>query len=121
MQKLLKYLLVGGSAAIINWILFFISAKIIGLHYLIAGFISFIFATLWNFILARKFIFTPKHSIIKESTLIYLVSFAGLCIDTTSLYVCVEIFKLDSMLGKIFATGIAFFFNFSVRNFVIYK
>lgn len=111
----------GGSAAIINWLIFFICAKIFGFYYLIAGLISFFIATLWNFILARKFIFTPKHSIVKESTLIYLVSFAGLCIDAISLYICVEMFKLDVMIGKILATGIAFFFNFSVRNFVIYR
>lgn len=121
MQKLLKYLLVGGSAAVINWLIFFICAKIFGLYYLMAGLVSFFIATLWNFLLARKFIFTPKHSIFKESTLIYFVSFIGLCIDACVLYVCVEIFGLDSMIGKVIATGIAFFFNFSVRNFVIYK
>lgn len=121
MQKLFKYLLVGGSAAVINWGVFFICAKMLGMYYLLAGFASFIIATFWNFILARKFIFTPKHSLLKESVLIYFVSFVGLCIDIFSLYVFVEIFMFDEMVGKIFATGIAFLFNFSVRNFVIYK
>lgn len=121
MQKLFKYLLVGGSAAVINWGVFFICAKMLGMYYLLAGFTSFVIATLWNFMLARKFIFTPKHSFFKESVLIYFVSFVGLCIDIFSLYIFVEIFKIDEMVGKIFATGIAFLFNFSVRNFVIYK
>ncbi|MGX2983649.1 GtrA family protein [Helicobacter sp. 23-1045] len=121
MEKLFKYVLVGGSAAIINWIVFFVCVEICALHYLGGGFLAFIVATLWNFILARKFIFTPKHSLLKESALIYLVSFAGLCIDILVLYVCVDVLKIPAMVGKIFASGVAFLFNFNVRNFVIYK
>ena len=105
----------------VNWIVFFLCAKILGMYYLLAGFASFVIATLWNFIFARKFIFAPKYSFLKESALIYFVSFVGLCIDIFSLYIFVEMFACDEMVGKIFATGIAFLFNFSVRNFVIYK
>ena len=117
----LKYLIVGGSAALINWLIFFLCLKLLGLYYLLAGLLSFVIATLWNFLLARKFIFNPSsHSLIKESTLVYLVSFGGLLIDTSVLYVCVEWFECNEMIAKILATGIAFIFNFGMRQFVIY-
>ena len=52
--NLFKYLLVGGSAAIVNWCIFFVCFHFLNLHYLLAGFISFIIATLWNFLLAKR-------------------------------------------------------------------
>lgn len=120
--KFIKYLFVGGSAALINWTVFFIFAKMLLWHYLVAGLVAFVVATLWNFILARKFIFkASKHTLLRESVLIYLVSFVGLLLDVGILFICVEFMRLDSMLGKIIATGLAFVFNFSIRNFVIYK
>lgn len=119
--KLYKYILVGGSAALINWLIFYTAIES-GLWYILAGFISFILATLWNFLLAKIFIFKHStHHIFKESMLIYIVSFCGLLIDMGVLFVCVEILALHTMLGKVIATGIAFIFNFSVRFFGIYK
>lgn len=119
--KLYKYILVGGSAALINWLIFYIATES-GLWYILAGFISFILATLWNFLFARIFIFKHSaHHILKESILVYVVSFIGLCIDMGVLFVCVEILAFHTMLSKVIATSIAFIFNFSVRFFGIYK
>ena len=119
--KLYKYILVGGSAALINWLIFYIATES-GLWYILAGLLSFILATLWNFIFAKIFIFKhSKHHIFKESILVYVVSFIGLCIDMGVLFVCVEILAFHTMLSKVIATGIAFIFNFSVRFFGIYK
>lgn len=121
MQKLFKYTLVGASAAVVNWGMFFVCAKLLLLHYIIAGILSFIIATLWNFLFAKRFVFVySKHSLVKETTLIYAVSFVGLCIDILALSVCVEFMQLNAMISKIIATAVAFVFNFSLRNFVIY-
>ena len=116
-----KYVIVGGSAALINWAVFYLGLQA-GLQYLLSGVLSFILATLWNFIFAKIFIFKhSKHHIFKESILVYVVSFIGLCIDMGVLFVCVEILAFHTMLSKVIATGIAFIFNFSVRFFGIYK
>lgn len=121
-SNFIKYILVGGSAAVVNWLIFFLSIQILHLHYLFAGLISFVLATLWNFVFARLFIFkNSKHSLVLESTLVYLVSLGGLLIDMGVLYICVDGLSIHVMLAKILATGIAFVFNFSLRQFVIYK
>ena len=121
-SNLILYVFVGGSAALVNWAVFYVCLEKFAIAYMLAGFMAFVLATLWNFILAKRFIFKDsKHSLLKESALIYIVSFLGLCLDMGVLYMCVEWLKLDEMLSKIIATGIAFFFNFSIRNFIIYK
>ncbi|TLD97479.1 GtrA family protein [Helicobacter jaachi] len=119
--KFVKYLLVGGSAALINWLIFY-TAITFNMWYIYAGLLSFVLATLWNFILARLFIFkASQHSLLKESTLVYLVSLGGLLIDIGILFVGVDLLECNAMLSKIIATGVAFIFNFSLRYGVIYK
>ncbi|STQ86803.1 GtrA family protein [Helicobacter muridarum] len=122
MNIFFKYLLVGGSAALINWLIFFLCFYYFDIYYLLAGAISFIVATLWNFLLAKKFIFhSSTYSPLKEGALIYLVSFGGLIIDMSVLYLCVQWLGLHEIVGKILATGIAFVFNFGMRQFIIYR
>lgn len=114
--------MVGASAAMINLVVFVVCEKVFKIYYLISTFIAFIFATYWNFVMARKFVFVSHFtSTFKESLLIYLISAVGICIDIGVMYVGVDVCNLDSLLTKILAIGIAFLFNFGLRNFVIYK
>ncbi|TLD79635.1 hypothetical protein LS75_001515 [Helicobacter typhlonius] len=54
--------------------IFFLCFYYFGIYYLFAGAISFVIATLWNFLFAKKFIFHHSpHSLLKESSLIYLL------------------------------------------------
>lgn len=120
-QSFIKYIIVGGSAALINWAVFYVCLKL-SLHYLAACVVSFVLATLWNFLLARRFIFhTRAHSLLKESVLVYIASLCGLLIDMAVVWGCVEWLDMQPMLGKIIATGVAFVFNFLARYLLIYK
>ncbi|MFC3867070.1 GtrA family protein [Helicobacter equorum] len=122
LHKFVRYTIVGASAAVINLVVFVVCEKIFTIYYLISTFIAFIFATYWNFIIARRFVFVSHFtSTLKESLIIYLVSAMGICIDIGVMYVGVDVCNLDSLLTKILAIGIAFVFNFGLRNFVIYK
>lgn len=121
-SNFIKYLFVGGSAALINWAVFFIFNDIFNMYYIFAALISFVIATLWNFIFAKKFIFTSsKHTLFRETFFIYLASFLGLLIDIVTLYICVQFLNFAPLVGKIVASGSAFIFNFAIRHFVIYK
>lgn len=116
-----KYVIVGGSAALINWAVFYLGLQA-GLQYLLSGVLSFVIATLWNFIFARIFIFTSRrHSLLKEGALVYLVSLGGLVIDMGVLYACVEWLGISAMVGKVIATGVAFVFNFLARYLGVYR
>ena len=121
-RRFYKYGIVGASAAVINLAVFALCEKGFGIYYLLSTLIAFILATYWNFTIARKFVFVSKYdSALKESLLIYLVSAVGVCIDMGVMYVGVDVWELDSILTKVLAIGVAFVFNFGLRNFVIYK
>lgn len=120
-KSFIKYIIVGGSAALINWAVFYVCLNL-SMHYLAACVVSFVLATLWNFLLARHFIFhTRTHSLLKESMLVYIASLCALLIDMMVVWGCVEWLDMQPMLGKIIATGVAFVFNFLARYLLIYK
>ena len=122
-MKFIKYFFVGGVAAIVDFLVFALFVKIFKLPWFISGITGFVLATLVNYLLSIKHVFTSgarfkKH---KEIILIFLVSFIGLIVNQFILWQCIEFLSLDPLISKIIATGIVFFWNYSARNHFIFK
>ncbi len=104
-----------------EWVTFFLCDKA-GLFYTLSTMIAFLVATFVNFLLGRKFAFSKKsEGTAKEAFFVFLVSFIGLLINLGLMYLFVSLLFWNEMLSKIFATGIAFFWNFFSRKRLIYK
>jgi putative flippase GtrA len=123
MQALVRYFLVGGTAALTDLSLFFLGAQILGLPYLTVGACSFLAATYVNYILSIRFVFQSgiRFSKQHEILLVFLVSGIGLLIHQIALYTGIESFSLPLMLAKISATGIVFLWNFGARRYFIFS
>lgn len=122
-QKIIKYLFVGGCAAGVDLSIFFIFAKLLNLNYLIVSSASFIIATYVNYLLSIKFVF-KKNSRFETKTeifLIYLISSLGLSIHLIILYTFIDQLYIEKMLSKIIATASVFIWNYTSRNYFIFK
>ncbi len=118
------YFLVGGMAAIVEWVSFFICNKIIMTNYLLATVFAFILATFTNWAIGRKTIFQKANKLknrFTEIRLIYLVSGTGLLLNLILMYFLVGYFMFNAMFAKIAATGIVFLWNFLMRKYYVYK
>jgi len=122
-DKLYKYILVGGSAAIVDISFFLLLNKFLTTHYLVNASISFLIATLVNYILCVKFVFNSKqqYSTHTEILFIYLISAIGLFIHHTLLFSGFELLGLPMIIAKLFAMGIAFIWNFLSRKHIVFK
>lgn len=122
-HPIIGYLFVGGSAAMIDWSIFAILVFLLDVNYLISATFSFIFATLANYILGIKTIFTSgvNFSQKKEISLVFLVSVIGLVINLSFLAIFSEILNLNLMASKIGASFIAFAWNYISRMHFIFK
>lgn len=122
-QKIVKYLFVGGCAAIVDISIFFIFAKLLNFNYLLVSSASFIIATLVNYLLSIKFVFTTntRFKTKTEVFLIYLISSLGLLMHLTILYVLIDHLSFEKMSSKFIATASVFIWNFSARNFFVFK
>ncbi len=121
-MKIIKYFFVGGVAAVVDISLFIIFAKFLTYNYLLVGALTFLIATLVNYILSIKFVFKSgqKHKKQKEILLVYLVSAFGLAFNLVILYICHDIIKVELTVSKIIATGVVFFWNYFIRKYFIF-
>lgn len=128
-KQFISYFFVGGVAAIVEWVMFFIFANVLQINYFVSTVIAFIFSTTANWILGRITTFkdnnTYKDKKAKEAFLVFVVSAIGLLFNLILMYLFVTVMEFDSSLGKtlskIAATGIVFIWNFLIRKLVIYK
>lgn len=125
-KQFISYFFVGGVAAIVEWVMFFIFANVLQINYFVSTVIAFIFSTTANWILGRITTFkdnnTYKDKKAKEAFLVFIVSAIGLLFNLILMYLFVTVMGFDSSLGKtlskIAATGIVFIWNFLIRKLV---
>ena len=128
-KQFISYFFVGGVAAIVEWVMFFIFANVLQINYFVSTVIAFIFSTTANWILGRITTFkdnnTYKDKKAKEAFLVFIVSAIGLLFNLILMYLFVTVMGFDSSLGKtlnkIAATAIVLIWNFLIRKLVIYK
>lgn len=120
--QLIKYVGVGGTAALVEWSSFGLLIGLARLHYLIAVAISFIVATGVNYILSGRFVFVRgRHPVHKEFFLLYLVSAIGLVLNLILMSLFVGFLSAPAMPAKIISTGIVFFWNFGARKIWVFE
>ncbi|MGN0328162.1 MAG: GtrA family protein [Lachnospira sp.] len=128
-KQFISYFFVGGMAAIVEWVMFFILGTLIGINYMAATVIAFIFSTTANWFLGRVMTFKDNKNYEnkkgKELFLVFAVSGIGLVFNLILMYLFVTILGFDEGLQKTFckivSTGIVFIWNFLIRKLVIYK
>ena len=128
-KQFISYFFVGGVAAVVEWIMFFLFANVLQIHYFVSTVLAFIFSTSANWILGRITTFKDnvsyKDKKAKEAVLVFAVSAIGLLFNLVLMYLFVTVMGFDgpagNTLSKIAATGIVFIWNFLIRKLVIYK
>lgn len=121
-MKIVKYFFVGGAAAIVDVGLFLIFAKFLAYNYLVVGFFTFVIATFVNYYLSIRFVFESGRKFKKkyEVIFIYIVSASSLTINLFLLYIFHEQLNIDVGISKIIVTGLLFFYNYSIRKYLIF-
>ena len=128
-KQFISYFCVGGIAAIVEWVMFYIFSVVCSIPYLVSTILSFVFSTTANWFLGKVMTFKDsnkyKGKAGKEIFLIFLVSAIGLIFNLTLMYLFVTILGLNTDIlmtfSKVLATGIVFIWNFLIRKFVVYK
>ena len=120
-RQFVLYLIVGGIATIVEWVIFYILNKFGHVHYMGATALAFVVSTFANWLFGRLLLFQERENVWKELLKIYATSIIGLILNLLLMWLAVEIFTLPEMLSKMIATAIVFLWNFFIRKFVIYK
>ena len=122
-SRFFLYALIVGASAFVDWSLFYILAILQDIHYLLSGTISFLFAVIFNYYVGIKFLFdsTARFSKQTEIFLVFLVSMVGLGINLFFLFLFSTWLAISLMLSKIMASFFTLGWNFSMRNYYVFK
>ncbi len=119
-MKIVKYFFVGGAAATVDIGLYTFFAVYLDYNYLLVGMGSFVIATAVNYLLSIRHVFDSgtRFTKNKEVLMVFVVTGVGLLINQTILFICVEYVEIGKFVAKVMATGIVFFWNYSIRFFL---
>ena len=124
----LSYVLVGGIATIVEWVFYYLFdvRMHIETHYAVA--LAFVISTFANWLAGRLLTYKNVEGmdLKKEILSIYGAAVIGLVLNEIIMYVILHFIFIDAnglqkMIAKVVATGIVFFWNFFIRDLVIYK
>jgi putative flippase GtrA len=122
-SQIVRYFFVGGIAAIVDIVIFYIFAKYLGFNYLLVGAFGFILATLLNYMLSIEYVFESKVRFTKGAEIlwIYVISLVGLFLHLVFLYLFIDLIQLEKMMGKLIAIAGVFLWNYLMRKNFIFK
>lgn len=124
--KIILYLGVGGSAALLEWGLFYLlfTYVLTGLGSgvteltMLATALAFSVSTLYHYFLGNVLVFNSgsKYKRGKELSLVFLVSIMGLLFNLLLMYIFVSLLSWQPMLSKVLASCIVVVWNYLSRK-----
>ena len=129
--KLALYLFVGGTAALVEWALFYLL-----LHYLLNGLgmsltaltmaataMAFCLSTLYHYFLGNVLVLDSgsRYNRGKELSLVFLVSVMGLGFNLLLMYIFVSWLEWEPMLSKVLTSCIVVVWNYLSRKKWIFR
>jgi putative flippase GtrA len=123
-KQFIKFCIVGGTAALINFLFLLFLTEHFHFWYVISSIIGFIVSAFFNF-LANKF-WTFRHGALGRQAFLQALKFSlvvisGLIINTILIYIITEYIGFDYRLSWVFATAIVTFWNFSLNRFWTFR
>lgn len=118
----IKYVFVGGTCTVLDFLILFIGAELLGYGYLPVSVFSFLCGVVLNYVLCTYWIF--KVRIIQKTAIEFLlyilISLVGLAINTGVIYLATAILGIYIMVSKLLSAAITYFWNFFARKFFLH-
>jgi putative flippase GtrA len=114
----IAYFGVGFASALTEWSAFLISLILMSPEQ--AALVGFTLATAANFLLSRRFVFVPVHSLIRDLVLVMAVSASAFVLNFVVFYLLYTNGTFP-LIAKMCGTGVGFVFNYALRQFVIFS
>ena len=116
--QMLKFMLVGVSSFVIDYAVLWILKEYCDFGYLMASFIAFTVALIYNYILSMRYVFKGRRDMSKRRQFLVflLLSVVGLIINQYVMQSFVESFHWHYMLAKIVASNVVTAWNFCSRK-----
>ena len=120
--KVIRYILGGGLAALIDLLFLYIFTDVLGVYYIYSQIYAFCVSFLFSFFFQKYITFrdtSNKH--IQQGLLFLLFQLLGLGINLCIMYILVDMIVLYYLWASIVAKWIVFFWNFAMNHYFNFK
>lgn len=116
--QIFKFVIVGGIATLIDWIVYYIVYKFLHVDPLIANILSFSVSVIYNYSASVRWVFDVNKNKSKKKMFIEFMIFSivGLIITEILLHLFINILSMNAMISKVISTVIVMVFNFVTRK-----
>ncbi|HNW09711.1 MAG TPA: GtrA family protein [bacterium] len=117
-RQFVKFCLVGFTNLLIDFLVYWLLTRALGLFYIIAAILSFLVAVTWSFFINRHWTF--RHftgNIRRQYVKFFLANLASLVLNLAIFYALVDWGGLNDLLAKLLVAVIVAFFNFGLNRF----
>ena len=116
-----KYSIVGGIAAVVDFSILFILTDFLNVYYLISATISFIISALTNYFLNRKWTFRSNDKKRKQLPVFFTITSIGLVLNNSIMFFLVERLFLWYIWAKVIATAVVLIWNFLGNKYLTFN
>ena len=122
-QRLLRYLISGGTAAAVDLVVLYILTDIFKVHYLLSAIFAFLVAFLVSFVLQKFWTFQDRSTerMHAQAAVYFVVAAVNLVLNTLFLYVFVDIFHMWYIAAQVVASGLIACESFFVSRYLIFR
>ncbi len=120
-RQFIIYGIIGVSGATLDFVVFYVLANTLSVHYAVATALSTSLGIVNNFIWNVLFNFKTKDNIIKRFVSFYLVGLTGLLLSIAILYVCVDIMHFNKNISKLFTIFVIVLLQYNLNKRVSFK
>ena len=122
-EEIINYLFIGGCTTIVSIITYAIFSNLLHIHYQISNVLSWIFAVSFAFVTNKLFVFKikSKDNLFKEIYQFVKFRILSLLIDMATMYLLVDIFKINDLISKIIVQFIVVILNYIFSKLFIFK
>ena len=121
--QVLRYLLVGGLAFLVDYATLLSLVDLAGWHYGVATAVGFAAGLLTNYLLSIKWVFNSRTlgSRRAEFIVFALIGALGLLLTELMMWTGVDLLSIDYRVAKLFAVATVLFWNFTARKLLLFR
>ena len=121
-KEILLYLIFGVLTTVVNIVVYYISAELLGIHYLISNALAWFLSVLFAYITNRKYVFNSHNkNVIKEMISFFGSRLATGVLDMALMWVLVNNHLLNDMISKVVVNVIVIVLNYVLSKLVVVK
>ena len=119
--KLIRFSIVGVGNTLVNWSIFII-LNVFGVYYIISNIIAYTMATVNSYIWNSLWVFKYGQGLnINTSVKFFILNLVGLTVNTTIMYILVDILNFNKFIALVLASVVVVIMNYTINKLWVFK